>query len=332
MGYYGDYIGFQFGDYHSHDLGLVRVSDGSRYTDPSVPNFSDTTQKIPGGDGTYYWDSFYTQRTFTIQCAFDKLSEAQVRKIRQVFNGKAEDWLVFDEVPYKKYRVKMQSPPQFKYLTFDENDIRPGQTGYDYEKARTYKGELTLNFISYYPYAISTFKYLNEVPATYQSNLSEWKDSVGLIDISVSSPTINAAIATATSTTTQYIYNPGDLETDCTIRIGIADATAVETIELHVWVSVGSRTDSWTGLADRKIILTGITQQHEYDECIVIDTSTNLVYGEDDPSDGSKTGSLYNKFLTSGDFFKLPFSTPANVYGRITCNVPILCHYDYRYF
>ena len=60
MGYYGDFMGFQFGEYHSYDLGLLRVSDGSRYNDVSIPNFSDTVTKIPGGDGTYYWDSFYT--------------------------------------------------------------------------------------------------------------------------------------------------------------------------------------------------------------------------------------------------------------------------------
>jgi len=60
MKYYGDYLGFQFGEHHSRDLGLYRVSDGDRYNDVSIPNFTDTTSKIPGGDGTYYWDSFYS--------------------------------------------------------------------------------------------------------------------------------------------------------------------------------------------------------------------------------------------------------------------------------
>jgi hypothetical protein len=40
MAYYGDFIGFQFGEHHFPDkengFMLYRVSDGSRYTDPSV--------------------------------------------------------------------------------------------------------------------------------------------------------------------------------------------------------------------------------------------------------------------------------------------------------
>lgn len=153
MKYYGDFLGFQFGSYHSRDLGLYRVSDGDRYNDVSIPNFTDTTQKIPGGDGTYYWDSFYTQRTFTINTAFDSLSESQLRNIRQIFNGKAEDWLILDEVPYKKYRVKVQNPPQIKYHSFRE-DYKDGE----YLRPRVYKGEIIFQFISYTPYAIDNFK------------------------------------------------------------------------------------------------------------------------------------------------------------------------------
>jgi hypothetical protein len=60
MNYYGDYLGFQFAGRHSRDLGLYRVSDGDRYNDVSIPNFTDNTSPKPGNDGTYYWDSFYT--------------------------------------------------------------------------------------------------------------------------------------------------------------------------------------------------------------------------------------------------------------------------------
>ena len=157
MKYYGDFLGFRFGSYHSRDLGLYRVSDGDRYNDVSISNFTDTTQKIPGGDGTYYWDSFYSQRTITINTAFDNLSEAQLRQIRQIFNGKAEDWLILDEVPYKKYRVKVQNPPQIKYIAFREDPVVQGiQTVY--QRPRVYKGEITFQFISYTPYAIQTSK------------------------------------------------------------------------------------------------------------------------------------------------------------------------------
>jgi hypothetical protein len=33
----GDFIGFTLGDIHSSELGLVRVSDGSRYNEDLLP-------------------------------------------------------------------------------------------------------------------------------------------------------------------------------------------------------------------------------------------------------------------------------------------------------
>ena len=158
MKYYENFLGFRFGEYHSRDLGLYRVSDGDRYNDVSIPAFSDTTSKIPGGDGTYYWDSFYNQRTFTINTAFDSLSETQLRQIRQIFNGKAEDWLIFDETPYKKYRVKVQSPPQIKYHSFREDPVYDEEWNRTFERPRVYKGEIVFQFVSYYPYGIDNFK------------------------------------------------------------------------------------------------------------------------------------------------------------------------------
>lgn len=219
MKYYGDFLGFQFGSYHSRDLGLYRVSDGDRYNDVSIPNFTDTTQKIPGGDGTYYWDSFYTQRTFTINTAFDDLSESQLRNIRQIFNGKAEDWLIFDEVPYKKYRVKVQNPPQIKYHTFRE-DYKDGE----YLRPRVYKGEITFQFISYTPYAIDNFKVVpfNRVEESVAS------DSVvsGALTSSISLRTPWGDTRTISSGTVLYI--PAD-------RLPVGDETICVTYDCPVY-------------------------------------------------------------------------------------------------
>ena len=250
MAYYGDFIGFQFGEHHFPDkengFMLYRVSDGSRYTDPSVAQFQDTSTKIPGGDGTYYWDSFYTQRAITVQCAFDNLTEAHIRKIRQIFNGKAEDWLIFDETPFKRYRVKMQSPPQLKYIAFNEGE----------DRERIYKGELTLNFISYTPYAINTFKYLSEVVdagastdigedtteptpigryywyeggalnfSKYEASKKEWLPSVGLLE---SDPNGQNYYANP-----YYVYNPGDVPTDWEVTVAAADVTANATFRIR---------------------------------------------------------------------------------------------------
>lgn len=316
MGYYGDFIGFQFGDYHSHDLGLLRVSDGSRYNDVSVPNFTDTTTKIPGGDGTYYWDSFYSSRTFTIQCAFDNLTEAQIRKIRQVFDGKVEDWLIFDEVPFKKYRVKLQSPPQMKYLSFGE-----GSTN------RVYKGELTLSFISYTPYAINTFKYLDQATYTNKAgvttvfpNKDEWSNSVKLINS-------NNSYVSMTASNTFYVYNPGDVATDNLITFAAPSSPATMTINYN---RHGSST-----IRLGKIVLTNIIKTGS-DSSIVIDSAKNLIYGLD--SSGQQTGNLYNKYITAGDFFKIAVSSvmpPTNksTLDYLSCGAaPISAEYNYLYY
>lgn len=316
MNYYGDFMGFQFGEYHSHDLGLLRVSDGSRYNDVSVPNFTDTTTKIPGGDGTYYWDSFYTQRTFNIQCAFDNLNEAQIRKIRQVFDGKVEDWLTFDEIPFKKYRVKLQSPPQMKYIAFGE-----GPTN------RTYKGELTLQFISYTPYAINTFKYLDQANYTTSAGVStaypnkgEWSGSVKLVNS-------NNSYISSTATNTFYVYNPGDMPTDSLITFAAPSSAATMTLNYN---RHGSST-----IRLGQLILTGIVKSGS-DTNIVIDSAKNLIYGTN--SSGEKTGTLYNKYISAGDFFKIAVSSvqpPTNrsVLDYVSCAArSITVDYNYLYY
>jgi len=58
--YSGDFLGFQLGDIHSSQLNITRVSNSNRYTENLTPNFIDTTVQVPGKDGTYYWDTFYT--------------------------------------------------------------------------------------------------------------------------------------------------------------------------------------------------------------------------------------------------------------------------------
>ena len=106
----GDFIGFSFNGYRSEDLGIVRVSDGSRYTEDLLPTAQDKTVQVPGGDGFYYFGSDYTQKPFTIPIAFDGLTEKQFRELQQVFGTKELGKLVFDERPYKYYMVKSSKP------------------------------------------------------------------------------------------------------------------------------------------------------------------------------------------------------------------------------
>ena len=93
----GDFIGFSFNEHRSESLGIMRVSDGSRYNEDLVPTTQDKTVQVPGGDGFYYFGSDYTQRQFSINIAFDELTEKQFRELQQVFGTKELGKLIFDE-------------------------------------------------------------------------------------------------------------------------------------------------------------------------------------------------------------------------------------------
>ena len=88
--------------------------------------------------------------------------------------------------------VKTTGLPQLKYICFDEGG------------ERIYKGEGTLNFIAYFPFAKSVHKFLSEYPDLDYPNKDEWdaftnmKSTKGLYD--GTGATIN-------------LFNAGQLET-----------------------------------------------------------------------------------------------------------------------
>ena len=138
-----DFLGFTFNGYHSYyDLGIIRTSQGARYNEQLTPETTEITQEIPGGDGQYYFNSYDKSRTFDVQIAYDGLKEDKLRMLRNVFNGKVVGDLIFDEKPYKVYSVKVTGTPTLKYIPFNDID---GQ--------RVYKGEGTIQFTAYWPYA-----------------------------------------------------------------------------------------------------------------------------------------------------------------------------------
>lgn len=145
-----DYTDFRFGNYYTKDLHLVVVSSSDRYTKNLLPEPTDYTEEVPGGDGTYYFGQLYKDREIDCNVAFDSISEKDFRKISQIFSTDKPQDLVFDELPYKTYKAKLKSKPEFNYICFRDKD-----TG-----ERVYKGEGTLNFICYFPYAYCFNKYI----------------------------------------------------------------------------------------------------------------------------------------------------------------------------
>lgn len=294
----GDFIGFSFNEHRSESLGIVRVSDGSRYNEDLVPTTQDKTVQVPGGDGFYYFGSDYTQRQFSINIAFDELTEKQFRELQQVFGTKELGKLVFDERPYKYYMVK-SGKPQLKYICF-------GKDG-----ERTYKGEGTLTFTAYYPFAKSVFKFLNEYN---DKNKDEWKEASGMKAEKGTYDTVsdNGSIS---------VYNAGDLETDFILKFNLpVDNTSISDIKITL-------SKENVGKVEAFLDLKGFSKKNT-DTGFQINTKTNLIEGFN--AEGL-TGTLYNENIIQGDFFKIP-PREENYQISVTGATPIEIVYDYIYY
>ena len=251
----GDFLGFQLGDIHSSQLNITRVSNGDRYTENLTPNFTDTTVQVPGKDGTYYWDTFYTQTPFTIDFAFDDLRDEDIRRLKQIFGFKGVKELIFDEISYKKYMVKCSAPPSLKYISFP------------FEEIKIYKGEGSVNLVAYYPYALSTR---------------------------------NIEFKTGTE---QELNNMGDIEAPIKIYYSLDNISDIS-LQLKTNKEI-------TGVLN----IEDIEKISDNDVYLCIDMRTHLIEGLD--NNLKKNGTLYNKFITKGDFFDLPVDK-----NILTANVP----------
>lgn len=335
-----DFIGFSFNGYHSKDLGIYRVSDGNRYNENLTGAFQDTTTQIPGGDGLYYFRTNYSNYPFNISVAFDDLDEESFRKLRQVFNGKAMGPLIFDERPYKAYSVKVQSPPQFKYICFDidqnaEGDntelvhnhmLLPDEGPYPTitrNIKRIYKGEGTINFVSYFPYASSIYKYLDLYIDEDYPTKSEWATASGMLNNVGTAPNNYDG----TNASSIKVYNPGDVDTDCIIRV-TPNSLAGKTLTLYRGNTLNDGTRKGSIVFLDNIVAKG------QDNIIRINSRTNLIEGEYLPTGATKgilTGNLYNEYIHSGNFFKIPVCEDENDFYTISISSGQISSIEYNY-
>lgn len=289
-----DFVGFTFNDKHSSDLGIIRTSDGSRYNYDLLPTFQDVTLQVPGGDGTYYFGSHYTERQFPIPIAFDSLTEEKFRLLVDTFSTKELKRLIFDEAPYKYYMAKPSGTLQLKYICFDEGG------------ERIYKGEGTLNFVAYYPFAKSVHKFLNSYSAEDYPEKTEWNKYAKLPSTQGgydgTGPSIN-------------LYNSGQLETDFYAYYSFVGTTIAAT-NIKISQDPNNRTLSFSSITKKGS-----------DNQIRINSKTNLIEGCN--SSFAPTGTLYNSYITSGDFFKIPLLASTFESTGTDC---VKIEYDYLYY
>lgn len=312
----GDFIGFSFNGVSNEELGFIRVSDGDRFNDTTTPEIEDKTVEMPGVDGVYFYGSNFKDRKFSIKIAFDEMTEEQLRKFKKTFGVKEHGLLIFEEAPYKAYMVKVGSAPELDYVCFDERktvlsnfDGIYGATTINRktgETERIYKGEGTLEFVAYYPFAKSVYKTLNEYT---NSNKSEWAAASGL-------KTSLSGYDTYSGSSSVTVYNPGDIETGFKVYVPFSGSSA------YFDVSDGTAALN-VGTSGNQV------QKRGSDAGFIVNTTNGLVEGVD--SSRNTTGNIYNDYVT-GEFFKLPPSDNSYTLTVQTSASSLTFDYDYLYF
>ena len=265
-----DYIGFTFNGIHSSELGIIRTSEGSRFNENLLPSIQDKTVQVPGGDGMYHFGSYFTQRQFNISYAFDALTEEQLARIKALFGDKKVHDLIFDETPYKVYKVKVTGSASIKHIPFAEG-----------ENNRVYKGEGSIQFTAYDPYGYSVYKYANEYNV---SNYEEWEDAANLLGAQGVFDQIDDNII--------RLYNPGVKETDFILTLNFDSSGIIP----QGAISIG---------ANSQLHFNQMTKQGNDDQ-VKINTKLNLIEGY---AAGKKSGKVYNRYVSKGTFFKIPVTT-----------------------
>ena len=317
----GDFIGFWIGNTHSSELGIIRTSDGSRFNENLLPTIQDKTVQVPGGDGFYYFGSYYTQRPFNIPIAFDNMSEAQFRRLKQIIGSKEMVQLVFDETPYKYYSVKSTGSPTLKYICFDvEDETSGGSAGDLYAQAtpaqnvktRVYKGEGTLNFVAYDPYGYARAQSLDKLKLPDGSdvlNKDEWifrlTDSTGTYQYPLSDFQQTGAFVAGSNVQMEAFYNRGDIECDYQIFCTAQDAKNNEEVTT-IFISDYQFSDADDfGTFETEILLKLDIPKTESNRSFCFDSKTGCVFGYN-TSTGIDYDKIYNKYLSAARFGKLP--------------------------
>lgn len=322
-----DFTGFTFNGIHSSQLGIIRTSDGSRFNEDLLPTIQDKTVQIPGGDGAYYFGSYYAQKNFSIPFAFDNLTEQEVSELKNWLGDKKIHELIFDELPYKAYQAKVAGSATIKHIPF-------GVTG-----ERIYKGEGTIQFIAYQPFALSVFEFVEEENEEGKDyiNREEWIGSSKLKSKYIKNEqgdTIGEY--NVKNNLTIPLYNAGDKEADFNLKLNFfvleeneEESTVV--IEKDIIPEFQLTLKDEFGASAGILKFDKITRQGQ-DSYIKINTKLNILEGYD--ANNKKSGNIYNSSLISGSFFKIPtgeFTLEySNLLEKYLDNEPI--KYKYYYF
>ena len=324
---WSDFTGFTFDGVHSDELNILRVSDGDRYSESILPDIEDKTVEADGRDGVYYYGSFYKSRNIDIQIAFDKVTEEQYRNIRRLFGQKKICKLIFDERPYKVYYVKIAEPITLETICFDEEDYEwvdhsqeENNGGYipdsiDHKvytgtKRRIYKGEGSISFIAYDPFARQLYKTLDQYVVNGYDNVGEWAASSGILsaeEYNTEAIDVYRDISddSRITFTEKYngefnVYNPGDIDVPYFLFIPYVNNRIDPNEGNYVYIA----SDGIPELIIKPFENAG----NSYENGVLIDTRAELIQGvhyDYTTKAWRITGNIYNRNIVEGHFGKI---------------------------
>ena len=298
---YDDLTGFKFGDYHSSQFGLIRVSNGSRYNEYLLPTLKNTTTDVPGMEGTLYFGTQKTTRSFQVDMAFDSLTEEDIRDIREWLTGAHS--LIFDERPYIQYMCILNSAPQLKYLTFEENG------------ERIYKGELSVNFVSYLPYgySIDGKKFIDDF---LDENFEEWSNASHLAYKNFyEGETLRTYDKFEGNNV--YVYNGGDVEADYVLTCYFTEGATAKISMNDVSYEFSLRAKS----ANSTHLELSVNSKLQYARCRDVNITNGVITGISD----------YEIMLPSTEMFKIPVGQSLITCTNIDTSAPNVIDYKYRF-
>ena len=313
-----DFTGFTFNGKHSSLFGIIRVSDGSRYQEELIPASNDIVKDIPGEDGQYYFGSTTKTKNINISIAFDNVTERQLRELKKWLSVKIPCDFWYDETPYKKYEVKVTNAPNLSYICFN------GYNKKTQRMERIYKGEGTINFISYNIYATNNYsKSLKDFSDEDFPTKEEWAETSGLKeDLQGEGYDSYSAINSSIK-----LYNAGDLPTNWILTFDKKTGELTEkTFSIGTGASLSISILNSDGINDYSMLEKSYIEKEGK---IEIDTAKNMITFIE--NNGKRTPVHF--ILKKGNFYQLPVSEEdiiMTISGGELDNVKI--EYNYLYY
>lgn len=298
--YRGPYLGFTYNGLHSSSFNIVRTSDGNRFNENLFPSIQDKSFQIPARDGKVLQNSNFDTRVFTVQYAYDKMTEKDRANLKLWLGDKKIHPLVFDELPYKTWYAKVTGSATAKWIPFDIDGIE-----------RVYKGEGTIQFTCYDPYAYCDFNF----DYLRYFDREEWIEASRLLERDYYFSDENGAYSLKTWLDGEFqwddkesglyckVFNCGDVDADFIITLKCEGLKNIPDFSIALVDAFGNRLGK---IGFDKITMIGSDTE------ISVNSKIHLTEGMKSKNEITiKTNNIYDSHIVSGTYFKIPSGIPA---------------------